>query len=74
MQFAARVSLPVLDEARAVFGLRGDLREQAARHWQVPDWTTLDVTGPTEVVGASGRTWYRWKATVDAKVRANRSG
>jgi hypothetical protein len=69
VQFTARTVLPYLDEVRAVLGLRGELREQAAAHWQVPDWSTLEVTGPTEVVGASGPTWYRW-ATVTAKAYA----
>ena len=67
MQFTARTALPYRDEVRAVAGLREELREQAAAHWQMPDWSTLEVTGPTGVVGTSGRTWYRWAATVTAK-------
>ena len=67
VQFTARTALPFLDEVRAVIGLRGELQEQAAAHWQVPDWPTLEVTGPIEIVGASGRTWYRWAATVTAR-------
>ena len=70
MQFTARTALPYLDEGRAVVGLRGELGEQAAASGQMPDWSTLEVTGPTEVVGASGRTWYRWAATVTAKASA----
>jgi hypothetical protein len=70
VQFTARTALPYLDEVRAVLGLRGELQEQAAAHWQVPDWSTLELMGPTEVVGASGRTWYRWVATVTAKASA----
>jgi hypothetical protein len=64
MQFRARTALPHLDEARAVSRLRGELREQAATHWQLPDWSTLQVTGPVAVEGTSGRTRYRWTATV----------
>ena len=74
VQFTARTALPYLDEVRAVSGLREELREQAAAHWQVPDWSTLEVTGPTEVVGASGRTWYRWAATVTAKASPAQRG
>ena len=66
MQFTARVALPRLDESRAVAVLRTNLREQAAGHWELPDWSTLEVSGPVEVEGASGRVWYRWAATVDA--------
>ena len=66
MQFTARFALPRLDESRAVAALRGELREQAAARWQVPDWSTLEVSGPVEVAGASGRVWYRWAATVEA--------
>jgi hypothetical protein len=73
MQFTARVTLPRLDEARAVAGLRADLREQAAAHWQAADWSTLEITGPVEVVGASGRTWYRWSATVEAHSRTRQA-
>ena len=29
-----------------------------------PDWTTMVVQGPTEVVGLHGRTWFQWTATV----------
>lgn len=67
MRFTTRVTLPRPDEVRAVAGLRSDLREQAVAHWQAADWSSLEVTGPVEVVGASGRTWYRWAATVQAK-------
>jgi hypothetical protein len=74
VRFTARTSLPHLDEARAVSGLRTELREQAAAHWQVADWSTLEVTGPVEVIGASGRTWYRWTATVEAEQAARRTG
>ena len=62
------------DESRAAAALRSDLREQLARRWQFPDWSTLQVTGPVKVLGASGRTWYRWKATVSAKAVVGRSG
>jgi hypothetical protein len=73
MQLSARASLPYLDEARAVSGLHGDLREQAARHNHVPDWATLQVTGPEEAVGAYGRVWYRWAAVVQTTSTARRA-
>jgi hypothetical protein len=65
MQFTARVALPRLDEGRAVAALRSSLREQAAGYWELPDWSSLEVSGPVEVEGASGHVWYRWAATVE---------
>jgi hypothetical protein len=50
-----------------VSGLRGQLREMLASQGKVADWSTLDVSGPNGVVGASGRVWYRWAATVSEK-------
>ena len=67
MQFTARVTLPRLDEARVVSGLRSDLREQIAPHWRVPDWSTLTVGGPVAVTGDRGRTRYRWTAAVEPR-------
>ncbi|MGY1739584.1 MULTISPECIES: hypothetical protein [unclassified Blastococcus] len=67
MRFTARVALPRPDEGRALAVLRGELRDQAAAHWRVPDWGTLEIDGPVEVVGASGRAWYRWAAAVEAQ-------
>lgn len=32
----------------------------------MPDWSTLGVAGPTQVMGARGIVWYEWTATVDA--------
>ena len=63
----ARVALPLDDLRRATVELRGDLRMQIAvtRINQVPDWTTLVVTGPTQRVGRYGRTWFDWSATVE---------
>lgn len=52
---------------RALAALRGNLRVAAARDGAVPDWSTLHVTGPTEVVGARGFVWYEWAATVDSQ-------
>ena len=71
--FTATTTQPNADEARAASALRGELREQMARHWQFPDWSTLEVTGPMKVVGASGRVWYRWKATVTSKAVVDRT-
>jgi hypothetical protein len=62
----AATALPYDDLARATAGLRGQLSELAAAGGQLPDWSTLTMTGPVEATGAHGRTWYRWTATVEA--------
>lgn len=31
----------------------------------VPDWATLRVAGPDEVVGRHGVVWHEWTAEVD---------
>lgn len=58
----------------AVSGLRGQLRLLAANDETVPDWTTLRVTGPDEVVGRHGIVWYEWRAAVDARGPQGRAG
>jgi hypothetical protein len=67
VHLSVRVALPHIDEARAMSSLRSELREQAAAHWQMPDWSTLEVVGPVAVVGAFGRIRYRWTATVGTR-------
>ena len=46
--------------------LRGELRRQAAVNGAVADWSTLAVEEPREAPGAHGRTWFEWRATVEA--------
>ncbi|RBY83374.1 hypothetical protein [Blastococcus sp. TF02A-26] len=67
MQYTARVALLRLDESRADAALRSNLREQAAGHGELPDWSTLEVSEPVEVEGASGHVWYRWGACVEGR-------
>jgi len=31
-----------------------------------PDWSTLMVEGPVEVLDLRGRAWFEWTATVEA--------
>ena len=47
--------------------MRGQLRAAAAQDGAVPGWSTLEVTGPTQVVGARGIFCYEWTAAVDAE-------
>lgn len=67
MSYRATAALPYLDHQRAVTGLRGPLAKLAAEHGATPDWSTLRVAGPDEVIGARGAVWYEWTATVDGQ-------
>jgi hypothetical protein len=72
--YTATAALPYVDAPRAVSGLRGQLRILAQGEGAVPDWATLRVTGPDEVVGRHGVAWYEWTAAVDASRPDGRSG
>jgi hypothetical protein len=61
------VALPYDNLDRATRSLRGELRHALALVDEAPDWSTLEMKGPTEVKGVSGRTWYRWTATVESR-------
>jgi hypothetical protein len=67
MMFRAAVAYPSIDQDRAVSELHRRLRDMAARE-DAPavEWSTLRVVGPDEVVGAHGRVWYEWVATVES--------
>ena len=65
--FSASAALPYEDLDRATRSLQDELRHALASVDEAPDWSTLEVEGPTEVKGASGRTWYRWTATVESR-------
>lgn len=67
MTYTRAVAYPSIDSARAVAALRDDLRVAAQRDGAVPDWSTLRITGPTDVVGAHGRLYYEWVATVEVR-------
>ena len=66
MTYTAKAALPFPDAHQAVPGLRGQLRRLVTNDGRRPEWATLRVVGPVEVVGARGRVWYEWTATVDA--------
>jgi hypothetical protein len=68
--FSATTALPYEHLQRATAGLRGQLRLLAVDAGEVPDWSTLAVTGPTESIGAHGRIWFEWSADVLAGVDA----
>jgi hypothetical protein len=64
MTYTARAALPFPDAHRAVSGLRGQLRLLVSNDDRTPDWDTLRITEPVEVIGAHGRVCYEWTATV----------
>ena len=64
MIYRAAAALPNDNRDRATLGLRGQLRLMALAGDGMPDWSTLTVAGPSAVVGARGRTWYEWRATL----------
>lgn len=62
--FRAAIALPHDDRRRAVHGLRHQLRVMADAAAASPDWTSLTVTGPTEVAGAAREARFEWTASV----------
>ncbi len=51
----ATTAYPDVPGVSATMALRGHLQELAAAADGVPDWSTLVVMGPSEVIGAHGR-------------------
>lgn len=67
MTYTATAALPYVDAARAVSGLREQLRMLAHGDGAVPDWAAVHASGPEEVVGRHAVVWYEWTAAVDAR-------
>lgn len=65
MTYTVTATLPYVHAARAVSGLRGQLRMLAQNDGALPDWASLRVAGPDEVIGRHGVVWYEWTAAVD---------
>lgn len=68
--YRAAAALPYDDHERAAACLRGQLRFMARIDGAAPDWTTLEIEGPTESLGLRGGTWFEWTATVEARSRS----
>lgn len=57
--------MPYDDRARAAAGLRGQLWLLAAADGVRPDWSTLQIEGPTRTTGRHDVPCYEWTATVE---------
>jgi hypothetical protein len=66
--YSASTALPFEHLERATAGLRAQLRQAvlAAEGLAVlPDWSTLQVTGPHPEVDRRGTAWFGYRATID---------
>lgn len=64
MIYRAAAAVPHVNRESAMDGLRGQLRIMAVAAGATLDWTTMTVTGPTEMAGAGDRTRFEWTASV----------
>ena len=64
MIYQAAVALPHDDRVVATDQLQRQLRVMAAAAGATPDWTTLAVTGPTDMPDAEAWTRFEWTASV----------
>lgn len=62
--YHAAAALPHDNRERATNDLRDQLRIMAGAAGAMPDWTTLVVTGPTQMDGAPAPTRFEWTASV----------
>lgn len=69
MKFTASTSLPYQHLERATAGLTAELRRQlvAADLHEMPNWESVQVTGPVEFTDLRGQTWYEYRATVEGR-------
>jgi hypothetical protein len=65
MAYRATAAHHCIDHDRAVSALHAELQQRAARDGSSPDWSTMRVVGPEEIVDTDGRVRYEWTATVD---------
>jgi hypothetical protein len=62
--YKAAAALPHDDRESAAAGLRDQLQIMAVATGATPDWTTLAVAGPTEMIDPAYRTRFEWTASV----------
>lgn len=66
MTYTATTALPYAHLERATAGLRAELRHQLAAG-KLADWSTLQVTGPAEVLDGYGRLWFEYRAILESR-------
>lgn len=62
--YQAAAALPHRNRGRATEGLRGQLTIMALAAGLTPDWSTLAVTGPTEMAGTQQGARFEWTGRV----------
>jgi hypothetical protein len=63
--YKAAAALPYDDREHAAPALRGQLRIMAIAGGATPDWSTLEIAGPTEMPGLHGGiSWFEWHGSV----------
>ena len=61
--FRATVAYPYDNQDHATAALRGALRLKVPAE-PGPDWSTLQVTGPEELIDARGNVWFEYRGEV----------
>ena len=64
--YRAAAAYPYVNVEQATTGLREQLRLIALAGGGIPDWSTLNLEGPTESPDQHGRTLFEWTATLSA--------
>jgi hypothetical protein len=62
--YQAAAALPHRNRGRATEGLRDQLTIMAVAAGLTPDWSTLAVTGPTEMTGTQHEARFEWTGRV----------
>jgi hypothetical protein len=72
--YRATVTLPVSHRERAIASLRQEVvrLSTAERGLEVPDWSTMAMTGPEETYGPRGEILYEYRGTVKGRNHAER--
>jgi hypothetical protein len=67
--YRATVTLPIADRDRAISALRQEVvrLSTAERGLEVPDWSTMSMTGPEETYGPRGEVLHEYRGTVQGR-------
>ena len=72
--YRATVTLPSSHRERAIAALRQEVvrLSTAESGLEVPDWSTMSMTGPEETYGSRGEVLYEYRGTVQGRNYAER--